>query len=114
MDQRLQESGLLDKLDIDAAKVRQSVGVYKKIIEQAEVRAALKNLTTLETTFERELITPESTSNATCDMKCAQYCFTDKKYRFENVLDVYKVCLVPLCNCTSGDISYSVQELGNE
>lgn len=46
-------------------------------------------------------------------MDCAELCFTDERYRFENVLDIYKICLVPECNCVTGDVTYSKQEMGN-
>lgn len=42
-----------------------------------------------------------------CNMECVKYCFQDNTDRFENVQDIKQLCLIPTCNCTNGDISYT-------
>lgn len=46
-------------------------------------------------------------------MECVNYCFSQESHRFENVNSIYEVCLVATCNCSTGSVSYSVEEKGN-
>jgi hypothetical protein len=59
----------------------------------------------LESSFSFDEITFEDVGSS-CGMRCVQVCFTDERYRFENVLDIYKACLVPECDCSTDSVTY--------
>jgi len=86
-----------DKIDFYREKVMQKIATYKKLVE---TRDKIKR-----ESFSYDSITAEDVGSS-CGMQCVQFCFQDERYRFENVLDIYKICLVPLCNCTSGEVTY--------
>lgn len=92
------------RIEINSDKLKYTFARYKKVMEQAIVQGEIRDLAWNSSSIVSEKVpTP-------CNMACVKYCFTDTSYRFENVEDIYEVCLVPECNCTTGDISYSVQK----
>ena len=82
-------------------KLKQTFVRYKELLERGIVRDEIGDVAYQGTTIDIQMMDPK------CNTDCVQICFTDHVYRFENVLDTEKYCLIPHCNCYTGQVWYS-------
>jgi hypothetical protein len=92
------------RIEINSEKLKHTFARYKTLMEKGIINGKIRDLAWNSSTIESEKIP------TACNMACVKYCFTEKSFRFENVEDIYDVCLVPECNCSTGDITYSIQK----
>lgn len=43
-------------------------------------------------------------------MECVNFCFSAEKFLIEDIETVYELCLVAECNCTTGEVSYDLND----
>jgi hypothetical protein len=92
------------RIEIASNKIKNKALRYKVLMEKAIIQGAVA-----KEAFEGANVNVTNVDTA-CDMNCVQYCFSTSLNRFENATSIYNYCLVPTCNCRTGEVTYREHE----
>ena len=93
-----------EQIHIDSEKTKQTLLRYKKLIEKTIMAVKIDSLA-----WEDAAIVAKR-KNTQCNMTCVDFCFSESRFRYQNIKDTFQVCLVAQCNCTTGEVDYKIQE----
>ncbi len=83
---------------------KQTLAAYKDFIENHHITKKVENIDWNSS----EIFAYKQETQ--CDIECVNFCFSAEKFMIEDVKTVYELCLVAECNCTTGEVSYDLED----